>query len=326
MPRLNFPFEALQKLLIPLFVIAVVVIVGMSIVLQGQKAQIERLHHQLKASQEETAQQTSKSDELSQHMAGLQTERKGLEERVASLKTQLSASTTDLEQARTQFEELRTRYDRVEGERAKLQEQVATLTSERNTSQQSVQRLQQSSSELARSLARMRERLAMVERDYRQAMEKISQIESVPTQSLDLGVPAGVAPTPSVELPTTGGAPSRRIGEVNTSTRSQISSVPGAVELPPIIVRSNQAGMLMTVRARVLEVNDPHNFVVLDKGSEDGVRVGMTFDLLRGAGMVGKATVIRVRPQLSACNVIRAKTPGLLQTGDVAVQSGSGSP
>lgn len=323
MPRLNFPFETLQKLIMPLFVIAVVVIVGMSIVLQGQKGQIEQLHRQLKASQEETTQQKSKSAELGQQLTGLQTERKGLEERLVSLKTQLTASATDLEQTRTQFEELRTRYDRVEGERSKLQEQVATLTGERDASQQSVQRLQQSSAELARSLARMRERLAMVERDYRQAMDKISQIEAVPTQSLDLGVPAGVAPTPSVALPTTDGTSSRRTGEMKSSALPQVSSVAGAVELPPIIVRSDQAGMLMTVRARVLEVNDPHNFVVLDKGSEDGVRVGMMFNLLRGAGMVGKATVVRVRPQLSACNVIRAKTPGLLQIGDVAVQSGS---
>ena len=324
MPRLDFISETLQKLVIPLFVIAIVVIVGMSVVLQAQKGQLEQLHHELKASQEETAQQKSKGAELNQQLAGLQTQRKSLEERLTSLKTQLTSSSTDLEQARVQLQDLQDRYQRVEGERSKLQEQVAALTNERDQSNHDVQRLDQNNAELARSLAHMRERLAMVERDYRQAMDKLSQVESVPIPGLDLGVPHGTMSTPSVPLPGADASPA------NTSAgkplaSSSVSMIPGAVELPPIIVRSDQAGMLLTVRARVLEVNDPHNFVVLDKGSEDGVRVGMTFDLLRGAGMVGKATVVRVRPQLSACDVIRSKTPGPLQIGDIAVQSAGNS-
>ena len=80
--------------------------------------------------------------------------------------------------------------------------------------------------------------------------------------------------------------------------------------------------MLMAVRGRLMEVNETHHFVIVDKGSEDGVRIGMTFDLLRGTGLVGRATVVRLRPHLSACDVIRTKTPGPLQIGDLAVQSG----
>ena len=100
------------------------------------------------------------------------------------------------------------------------------------------------------------------------------------------------------------------------------SAISGSVELPPIIVRKDQAGMAIPVRARLLEVNEPQNFVVVDKGSADGVRVGMAFDILRGAQAVGRATVVRVRPQLSACDIIRRQTSGPLQPGDVAVQSG----
>lgn len=80
--------------------------------------------------------------------------------------------------------------------------------------------------------------------------------------------------------------------------------------------------MSMPVRGRLVEVNEPHRFVVVDKGSMDGVRLGMTLDILRGGSTVGRATVVRVRPQLSACDVVRARTPGPLQVGDVAVQSG----
>ena len=314
--------EGLQKLIMPLFIIAIVVIGGMSMVLQTQKGQLEQLHHQLQQSQEDTAQEKSKNVELNQQLSGLQTQRKGLEDHLTSLRTQLTSSTTDVEHARTELSELQDRYQQLDGDRAKLQDQVVMLTRDRDQSARDAQRFEQNNSELARSLARMRERLAMVERDYRQAMDKLSQVETVPIPGLDQGVPHGSIPTPSAALPVTD-SPSASNGAGGKALASSVSTVPGAVELPPIIVRSNQAGMSITVRARVLEVNDPHNFVVLDKGSEDGVRVGMTFDLLRGAGMVGKVTVVRVRPQLSACDVIRTKTPGPLQIGDVAVQSGS---
>lgn len=87
-------------------------------------------------------------------------------------------------------------------------------------------------------------------------------------------------------------------------------------------MRKDQAAIATAVRGRLVEVNDPHNFVVVDQGSQDGVRVGMAFDIVRGTNTVGRATVVRVRPHLSACDIVRAKTPGPLQSGDLAVQAG----
>ena len=62
--------------------------------------------------------------------------------------------------------------------------------------------------------------------------------------------------------------------------------------------------------------------MLLDKGSEDGVRPGMRFDVLRAMQPVGQVTVVRVRPQLAACDIAPAATSSLLQVGDLAVQSG----
>lgn len=96
------------------------------------------------------------------------------------------------------------------------------------------------------------------------------------------------------------------------------------MELPPIIVRKGQAGMSSAVRGRLVEVNEPHQFIVVDKGSADGVQMGMMFDIVRGAGtVIGRAAVVRVRPQLSACDIVRKQTTEPLQVGDVAVQSAS---
>jgi len=96
----------------------------------------------------------------------------------------------------------------------------------------------------------------------------------------------------------------------------------GTVELPPIIVRKNQPPTLELVRGRVLDVNTPHHFIVVDKGSRDGVRAGLVFNVMHGDILVGQATVARVRPQLSACDMVRTNTSAQIRVGDQAVQSG----
>ena len=155
-----------------------------------------------------------------------------------------------------------------------------------------------------RSVSRLRERLTLLDRDYHQLTEKVAQLQTNPPSGISVASAAG--PTTMV---------------ASDGLASPPMAMPEAtVELPPIIVRKDQAGMSMPVRGRLVEVNEPHNFVVVDKGSQDGVRVGMVFDILRGSSSVGRATVVRVRPQLSACDIVRQRTPGPLQAGDVVVQ------
>jgi len=74
------------------------------------------------------------------------------------------------------------------------------------------------------------------------------------------------------------------------------------------------------VQGRVVEVNEAHQFVVVDQGSQDGILVGMTLDIVRGTARVGRVRVVRVRPQMSACDIIRSDTAGVLQVGDAVAQ------
>ena len=79
----------------------------------------------------------------------------------------------------------------------------------------------------------------------------------------------------------------------------------------------------MGARARVIEVNHQHHFVVLDKGAEDGLRVGATFNVLRGGAPVGAVVAVRVRPRLAACDVMPSRSPEPLQVGDLAIPQSS---
>ena len=298
-------FSNLPKPMIP--VVAGVGGLGVGLLLFfGQAQQTSRFRQQLALSQQRLAELDAHDQELTRQLQSLETDRDGLQSRVNALQSQLTSASSDLERSRSTMEELRGRFDRLTEERSQLQAQVTALTSERDTAKERLAHLEQDKSELERSVRRLRERLTLLDRDYRQLSEKVAQIQTHPVSALSVASASGP------------------LGAIPSSEESPAASstIQGTVELPPIIVRKDQAGMSMPVRGRLLEVNEPHNFIVVDKGSADGVRVGMIFDILRGSTVVGRATVVRVRPQLAACDIIRAKTSGVLQPGDTAVQSG----
>ncbi len=74
------------------------------------------------------------------------------------------------------------------------------------------------------------------------------------------------------------------------------------------------------IRARIIEVNPAHRFVVIDHGMDQGVREGMHFAIIRGTEQIGEAVAVRVRPRLSACDLMSTEAPGPIQVGDLAVQ------
>ncbi|MBI4342883.1 MAG: hypothetical protein HY599_05915 [Candidatus Omnitrophica bacterium] len=309
MPPSLPPLGSALKVLVPVGLgLAGLGVMGMLYL--GQVQQTQRLQQQLAMTQQQVNQLQQQNQEMAQQLDTLQTERQTLDEKVSALRSQLATATASIERSRVSLDELQHRYEGVVEERVQLQQQVERLTGERESAIQEAKRLTQAKTDVERSLAQSRERLTLLDRDYRKLTHKVAELEARPLAGVDPMVtigPGGTAITPGA----------------SAGTDAPTGSVSGAVELPPIIVRKDRAGVSAPVRGRLMEVNREHNFIVVDKGSLDGVRVGMTFEILRSGGVVGRATVVRVRPQLSACDVLRSRTPGPLQVGDVAVQGGS---
>jgi septal ring factor EnvC (AmiA/AmiB activator) len=284
--------------------VAVIGALAAGVVVWSGQQRLKEVQAQLTRSQQQVAELESQSRGLNQQLERLLQERKAMDERFESLRKQLTAATGDVEQSRKRLEDLQENYAALTAERAAQQAQVASVTGERDELAQQVRRLQQEKATLQRSVGALRERLTWLDRDSRRLAEKLAQAERQAGGGLPLLEGQGS-------------------GEMSSASFSAVkpSAVAGTVELPPIIVQGGQTGAgALPVRGRVLESNAQHQFIVIDQGSMDGIRVGMVFDLLRGGALVGRATAVRVRPKLTACDLIRASSPSTVQIGDIAVQ------
>lgn len=307
----------LNKLLLPILGV-VVVLGGMgSYTLLGKKnQQIRLLQVERDQSRQEVEQLRTERDGLVQERNQIIADKKKIQDQMDSAKAQLTSASEEVEKSKLMIGELKRHEEQFAEERTNFQRQVSDITSERDQARQHIQELEANNSELQRSLDRLHQRIAILDRDYKKLTDEIAALKVQPNPNvtivgesgpLNTSVPAGAETAHPQQQP-------------SSSMGSPLSQA--TVELPPIIVRKDQAGMSVPVRGRILDVNDSHNFIVVDKGSMDGVRVGMAFDIQRGSSSVGRATVVRVRPKLSACDIIRSKTASPLQPGDVAVQSG----
>jgi len=296
------------KPLIPF--IAAVAAIGLGAFVWSQIQQVKQLEQRLQQAQQQIGQLESLNQELSQKLTALEGQRQALDERVAELRRQLNTTSESLEHARDNLDELQSRYEQLSEARNRLEAQLASVTGERDEGRRQEARLKEENAELERAAIHLRERLALLERDYRQAADQVAALQAAPHRGVSL-----ISPAPAANV----------VGPTSTQERTNPSVSQGTVELPPIVVRKDQAGMSLPVRGRVVEVNAPHHFIVVDKGTLDGVHVGMAFDIVRGLATVGRAAVVRVRPKLAACDIVRAKSPGPIQVGDEVVQLSSGT-
>ena len=297
--------NAIIKVLVPVLLGAVAVGVGVMMYM-GQVQQTQRVQQQLAMAQQQVNTLQQQNQDLSQQLEAMQSERQALDERVASLRSQLATAASTIEKTQASVKAIQEEHDHVTMERDQLQQQLNDVASQKDNLSKKVTRLEFDKADAEKSLAQSREQMALLDRDYRRMAQQIAELQTRPLPGVD----------PLVTIAPMGGQLS--------AENAMPSAISGSIELPPIIVRKNQAATRAPgVRGRLMEVHPDHNFVVVDKGSEDGVRLGMTFDIVRSGNVVGRATVVRVRPQLSACDVFRLGASEVPQVGDAVVQSGS---
>lgn len=338
---------------LPVWLLIVLVVVVCSGLAAIPWIALSQLKQQLARKQQVIASLTTQNNDLQQQVAASEKERKELDARLSTLRAQVSAATEELGRLR----DVETRSGELKEEKNRLELQVDQLTQERRASEERINRLEEDNAALERMASRLRNRLTLLDRDYQDLATKLSQLEGrrvpstpapttsptsvleapttllTPSQTETAGGQQGAEPNPKApptlrpsdqeEWPRTTHPMGTSSGEhPSTSPLSVDALTPQAIELPPIVVRKSQLATSFPLRARLVEVNEAHRFVVIDQGANDGVRIGMTFDLRRGGVEVGQAVAVRVRPRIAACDLIASHTTESPQIGDLAIQRG----
>ena len=94
------------------------------------------------------------------------------------------------------------------------------------------------------------------------------------------------------------------------------------VELPPIVVRPQGPEVTgltpsepTSPLGKILVVNRENNFVIIDLGQEQGVKLADTFEVIRDNEVIAELEVIQLRKTVSACDIKRETTP--IKVGDL---------
>lgn len=301
-PRLSGPMPRLI-----VFAVCAIVGVGLIALWWGQLQHVGKVERRLALAEQAQSETQAVNQSLARRNSELEEKAREVRGQLTGLQEQISTASATLDRSQLSYEELEDRYEMLNLSRTKIRVKTTQLTRDLEMAREQLEQTMREKSDLELALSRMREKMNLVDRDYRDAVVRLEALKHRPHP--------GVSVVSSAEAAT-------MVATSSSALRPLPTLIPGTVELPPIIVRKNRAGMTLAVRGKVVEHNDAYNFVVIDQGSMDGVQVGMFLDIMRGSQRVGRAKVVRVRPKLAACDLIRSHTPGPVQMGDTVVQRG----
>ncbi len=225
-------------------------------------------------------------------------DKKVVEERFSLASQDLEQVTTELLSTKDHLQEVSGQVTFLQEEREALARQVEELSQVKETLEGRVAQLEGERTAQEQVIAELRAKLATLE------------------QPRLTGAPLGSA-TGSSSAMMRGG--STAVTPPDTALASVNSSTPGTIALPPIIVQQGKAVVPQPVsfQGKIVSLNTPHQFVVIDKGANDGVQIGDRFLVMRGQQKLGLVEAIRVRATITACDTRQVKGKTRLRVGDL---------
>lgn len=283
-----------------------------------QLSHARELEQQLALAHQDITHLHRQNTEWLQQLASFQTERTALDERVFSLSVQLSSASSELTRADARLAQAQQLAQHFSEVNAQLQIQLDAMREERNAARQEADRLRDDKRTLGQAVTRLRTRMTAVERRARHVAVQAALVKRSqrPVREPPAAAVPALSASPQPEAAASASAP------VLPSTAAV--ATPMLVQLPPVVVTTEPATP-PSLRGRLVSVNATHRFVVMDRGSENGIRVGMYFEILQGEHRIGHATVVRVHPRFSACDLSRETDPRFLHVGDRIVEPPAGS-
>jgi phage shock protein A len=204
------------------------------------------------------------------------------------------------------------------------------------------------------SLEKALQKLDDIEKQYTEIQSKYKELEKQYTSALDLRSyisqqfetfsSAHTEKWKNFEIVTD--KFDRQLGQLSSVSNSLLQKVKqeprkaipkksekGVVDLPPVVVKdtsptkaessnpvSSEAPSIPATTilqdAQVMSVNHEHNFVVLNKGLVDGVRVGATYAITRGTKKIAEIRISEIRDFVSLGIIQQDTTSDIIKAGD----------
>lgn len=115
--------------------------------------------------------------------------------------------------------------------------------------------------------------------------------------------------------------------------RAEAYHSPAEVDLPPIVLQREDRGSTavrpgslerinerIDFEGRIITVNGDHNFVVIDLGKQDGIRLGDIFNVYRGDLLIGDIQVIQTRDRIAAADIRDVKQDFTIEIEDAIIK------
>ena len=184
--------------------------------------------------------------------------------------------------------------DKATDKKTSLEKELVRLRGELEISKDEQEKL---AAQMADIEGTLKERLAEVNL-VRLKLEKAIKSPEPKTEKV-VELPPIVVKVVKTESPSPPSPPS-----LSTQTQSQKTI------LQQIVSRGGLEGKIMTV-------NEEHNFVVIDLGSDDGLEVGAIFSVYRDKKELTKIRVVGTRKQIAAADIINLEGRTEISPGDI---------
>jgi len=233
----------------------------------------------------------------------VQTDSAQLQREKGSLNLEVSSLTREREDLRRQLEYARKVMDgisqelvREKNDKFKIAEMIKVIKNENEVLRRQLNSIDTHKGDLEERISGLQEENAQLDSRLREMetllQDRAAQIDTLNRQ-LDI---------PRSDRPASSRAEQRK----------------GSVELPPIVVRPQgdnaEAPDELASAGKVLAINRDNNFVVIDIGSDKGVKIGDVFEVYRDNQNLGRVEIIQVRDKISACDIKKESTP--INVGD----------
>ncbi|MBL7081738.1 MAG: hypothetical protein ISS44_04140 [Candidatus Omnitrophica bacterium] len=251
-----------------------------------EKAQLEMhlesLIDELKELRTGNRQMQRERTSLELEITGLMQDHQDLQRKFEYNQKLLDTISVELVREKNDRNQLLNNLQTIKSENKTLRRQIGLLTKQESTLQEKLDKTEEEKGGLARQI---RETELMLK-------QKAIQIERIKTELLK---PLAVAQTLQQE-------PKKEETKIQPEQKEQTRE---SVELPPIVVSSSGR---QSLSGKLIAVNKDHNFVVVDLGENKGIRMGMSFSVLRDNQVIGNIEVIQVRKTIAACDIKVANT------------------